>query len=62
MNHLTWRKSTRCSTSNCVEIATDTTAVLMRDSKDTTQPPLTFNRDTWRGFLTAVRSGDFDQP
>lgn len=62
VNHLTWRKSTRCTTSNCVELATDSTTVLMRDSKDLTRAPLSFDRGAWQDFVTAVRAGIFDLP
>jgi len=56
-NHLTWRKSTRSSSGDCVEIAVpvDADVVLMRDSKDPDGPTLTFDRDAFADFLAALK-------
>jgi hypothetical protein len=46
-----WRKSSYSSTqSNCVEVAFGH-AVLVRDSKNTAGPRLTFPRSAWSTFL-----------
>ncbi|WP_307247470.1 DUF397 domain-containing protein [Catenuloplanes indicus] len=48
-----WRKSTRSSTSNCVEVAFTTNhTVLIRDSKDAAGPRLTVSPAAWTGFAT----------
>ena len=54
-----WRKSTRCETSACVEIATAGEAVLMRNSTiahDVLRLPV----DTWRSFVAGLKHGEFD--
>ncbi len=48
----TWRKSTRSSLQDCVEVADNLPGVVgVRDSKDPTGPILTFIPDTWRSFV-----------
>ncbi len=58
---LTWRKSTRCGTGACVEVAGSGDHSLVRDAKDPAGPVLAFSRPAWRTFLTALRAGEFDQ-
>jgi len=57
-----WRKSTRSSTSNCVEVAPQCESILMRDSKDPGGPRLTFDRASFADFIKGVRDGEFDLP
>lgn len=56
-----WRKSSYCSGANttCVEIATNSGSVLVRDSKDPAGPVLSFTRDEWRMFLLGAAAGEF---
>jgi hypothetical protein len=54
----TWRKSTRCDTSACVEIATAGDAVLMRNST-IAHDVLSLSVDAWRSFVAGVKHGDF---
>lgn len=60
----TWRKSTRSNNNgNCLEAATVTTTVAVRDSKLPTTgdfPVLTMTRTDWTGLLANLRSGDLD--
>jgi hypothetical protein len=57
---VTWKRSTRCSSSDCVEIARVGDAVLVRDSKDATGANLSFGLAEWQSFLAGVRLGEFD--
>lgn len=60
----TWRRSSRCSQSTCLEVATGGTNddVMIRDSKAEAGPTLTFGRDTWNAFVTAVKNDEIGQP
>ncbi|GAA1849289.1 DUF397 domain-containing protein [Asanoa iriomotensis] len=55
-----WRKSSRCATGACVEVADVSDAVLMRDSKTPEAPALAFGRLGWNDFLFGVKNGEFD--
>ncbi len=59
-DHLQWRRSSRCGTNTCVEIAADGEAVLVRDSKNPESPPLRFTQQEWTAFLAGARAGEFD--
>ncbi len=54
-----WRKSSRCATSGCVEVARVGDSVLVRDSKDPDGPVLTFDREEWTAFLAGAAAGEF---
>jgi hypothetical protein len=54
-----WRKSTRCGTVNCVEVATVDDGFAVRDSKDLTGPTLGFDPTAWTDFTTALKRGGF---
>ena len=60
MTNLDWRKSTRCESSGCVEVAFIENAVAVRDSKVDDSPMLSFSVDSWRAFLDGLRSGEFE--
>lgn len=55
-----FRPASQCSGGNCVEVGTDGTEVLIRDSKDLTIPPLRFDSGAWDAFVAGVRDGQFD--
>jgi hypothetical protein len=55
---LEWRKSRRCDSSTCVEVAMTDDGIVMRDSKDPDGPTLEFDRREWNAFLTGIRQGD----
>jgi hypothetical protein len=59
-----FRKSSFSGASNpaCVEVGFETSAVLMRDSKDRRGPVLRFTVAEWKAFVTGVKAGDFDLP
>jgi len=55
-----WFKSTRCSDSACVEVATiGADLVALRDSKRPEQPFLRLDRVQWSAFIEGIKSGDF---
>jgi hypothetical protein len=54
-----WRKSSRCGTSTCVEVARDGDRILMRDSKHPEMAPLAFGEAEWAAFVAGVAAGEF---
>jgi predicted secreted Zn-dependent protease len=54
-----WRRSKRCASGSCVEVARVGELFLMRDSKNLDVTPLAFDRDTWQDFITGVKSDEF---
>lgn len=56
---LDWRRSTRCDTSACVEVAITGQGVALRDSKDPHSPILRFSRQEWEAFVAGVNNGEF---
>jgi len=58
---LAYRTSSWCSSGGCVEVAPlpDGGAVV-RDTKDRTREPLTFDRQEWIDFVSGVKNGEFD--
>lgn len=57
---IAWRRSSQCSSSNCVEVARIGDAIAVRDSAATDGPVLTFGAHQWGNFIEAVRTGEFD--
>jgi hypothetical protein len=62
-NVLVWRRSRRCDTNACVEIARlePGAGVAMRDSENPGNAILQFSAAAWADFLLAVRRGEFDE-
>jgi hypothetical protein len=55
-----WRKSSASATSDCVEVASSSNFVLVRDSKQGFPYTLRFTPSGWRQFLSRLRAGKFD--
>jgi len=55
LDHLAWRRSSRCSSGSCVEWAADDETVYLRDSKDIAGPMLRVGRDEWIAFVDALK-------
>jgi hypothetical protein len=55
-----WRRSRRCDSGACVEVAHLGGGLAMRDSKDPDGPRLAFTVGEWRAFLAGVRAGEFE--
>jgi Domain of unknown function (DUF397) len=58
-DRVTWRHSSHCWDSSCLEVAWSGGDVLVRDSKDPGGLVLRFSRLEWQAFLDGVRSGEF---
>jgi hypothetical protein len=54
-----WRKSSRCGTSTCVEVARVDDQYLIRDSKNPEAPALSFTQAEWDAFVEGVAAGEF---
>lgn len=60
-NTTEFRTSSFCGTNACVEFATTSEQVLIRDGKDNGKgSTLTFTKDEWTAFLAGARNGEFD--
>jgi hypothetical protein len=54
-----WRKSSRCGTNACVEVAEVDGQYLVRDSKNPGGPVLSFTPEEWTAFVAGVAAGEF---
>ena len=59
LDGLTWRTSSYSGSNggNCMEVATSTAVVAVRDSVDPDGPVLAFGRRDWLRFADRVRAG-----
>ena len=57
---LIWRRSTKCNSGLCVEVALAEQAALVRDGKHPQGAHLTFGAQSWGAFLSAVKAGEYD--
>ena len=60
INNAHWRKSTRCGSAACVEIAKVDDRVYVRDSKDPKGAVLSFTEQEWEAFAHGMAAGDFE--
>jgi hypothetical protein len=56
-----WRRSSRCGSNACVEVAEVAGGIAMRDSKDENSPVLVFTEESWNAFVAGVMDGEFEQ-
>jgi len=59
MNVTAWRKSSRCGSSTCVEVAKVDDQYLIRDSKNPEAAALAFTEAEWIAFTEGVTAGEF---
>ena len=53
-----WKTSSYSGSSgDCVQVARMSGGAVVRDSKNTNGPVLTFSADVWRAFIGKVKSG-----
>ena len=58
---LTWRRSSRCGSSACVEVAIASDAVYVRKSQDPAGSWLCFAAKDWRAFVEGLRAGTWER-
>ncbi len=52
---LHWRKSTKCASAACVEVAERPNSMFVRDSKSPLESVLAFTRADWNTFVTGIK-------
>ena len=57
MGELVWHRSSLCGNSTCVEVASDSEFVYLRDGKDPAGPVLTFSHEAWRSWIEDIKNG-----
>jgi Domain of unknown function (DUF397) len=55
-----WRKSSRCDSVSCVEVARGVAGAMMRDSKESDGAILKFGFSGWGLFVEQIRVDGFD--
>jgi hypothetical protein len=61
MSNLEWRKARRSVNNGaCVELAPAAGRILVRDSMDEDGPVIAYSEYSWRLFVAAAKTGDFD--
>jgi len=59
-SQLPWRKSAKCNSETCVEVAISENKAYLRNSRDAAGPSLVFDAEEWRSFLAGARDHEFD--
>jgi hypothetical protein len=55
--HIVWQVSSKSNGSNCVEVALDGQAMLVRDSKNRSGAILSFKPSIWKVFIEEIKNG-----
>jgi hypothetical protein len=58
---LVWRRSSTCEGGACLEVAATDNAVMVRNSANPADVPLTLSHSKWQELLTGVKAGAFDR-
>lgn len=53
-----WRRSSRCDSTTCVEVATEHDRIRVRSSSEPDGPILEFTVPEWINFIAGLRQGD----
>lgn len=56
-----WRRSTKCESSGCVEVADLGDAVGLRNST-LPEVAITLSTQAWKEFIAGMHAGEFDPP
>ena len=56
---LEWRRSPRCGSNACIEVAKVADRFLIRDSKNPDTGTLVFTTEEWEAFTEAVKRDEF---
>lgn len=54
-----WRRSSRCGSTTCIEVAKLDDQYLIRDSKNPETAALKFTEAEWDAFVQGVAAGEF---
>jgi len=54
-----WRRSSKCGSNTCIEVAKVGDRFLVRDSKNPGVAPLEFTKAEWDAFVAGVKGDDF---
>jgi hypothetical protein len=55
-----WRKSSMCAATECVEVAREQDMILVRDSKSPETPAFRYTTEEFRAFIDGAKAGEFD--
>ena len=56
---VTWVRSSRCESGNCVEVALIDDEIAVRNSTRPDGPMVTFSKAEWTAFLGGIEAGEF---
>lgn len=56
---MNWKKSTRCGTGACIEVADSLPHVYVRDSKEVDGELLNFSEDAWTSFINNIKENSY---
>ena len=58
---LQFKVSSRCNYAQCVGVARSSNGdVVVQDTKNSSQKPLTFTAEEWKAFVAGVKNGEFE--
>ena len=57
---LVWHRSRTCEGGACAEIAAAADAVMIHNSANSADPPVTLSHPEWQEFLVDLKGGAFD--
>ena len=57
---LAWHVAVNCDGGSCVQVAAAGEAIVLGDSKCPDGPFLSYSKDEWEAFVTAIKRGEFD--